>query len=64
MATLASSGHRVLRTRLFPVLTSARLTARAGPGYGDHLARHVRLLESTVFRRERVARGGRPAMTE
>ncbi|MFB4419834.1 glycosyltransferase family 2 protein [Streptomyces sp. QL37] len=39
VAALNASGHRVLRTRRFPVLTSARLNARARGGYGDHLGR-------------------------
>ncbi|MFI8871297.1 glycosyltransferase [Streptomyces sp. NPDC053707] len=39
VAALRTGGHRVLRTRRFPVLTSARLTARARGGYGDHLGR-------------------------
>ncbi|MFD7974100.1 hypothetical protein [Streptomyces clavifer] len=39
VAALRTTGHRVLRTRRFPVLTSARLSARARDGYGDHLGR-------------------------
>ncbi|MFE7751111.1 glycosyltransferase [Streptomyces sp. NPDC057428] len=47
VAALLSSGHSVLRTRRFPVLTSARLTARADQGYAQNLRRlaeGVRLL--------------------
>ncbi|MFJ8862983.1 glycosyltransferase [Streptomyces sp. NPDC102451] len=39
VAALRTGGHRVLCTRRLPVLTSARLTARARGGYGDHLGR-------------------------
>ncbi|MFJ8448567.1 glycosyltransferase [[Kitasatospora] papulosa] len=39
VAALKASGHRILRTRRFPVHTAARLTARARGGYGDHLGR-------------------------
>ncbi|MEU0126623.1 glycosyltransferase [Streptomyces sp. NPDC006289] len=39
VSALLAGGHRVLRTRRFPVLTSARLTARAHDGYADHLGR-------------------------
>lgn len=39
VGALQAGGHRVLRTRRFPVLTSARLTARARGGYGAHLER-------------------------
>ncbi|HBF80628.1 MAG TPA: glycosyl transferase [Streptomyces sp.] len=39
VSALETGGHRVLRTRRHPVLTSARLTARAQGGYGDHLGR-------------------------
>lgn len=39
VTALRAGGHRVLRTRRSPVLTSARLTARARGGYGDHLGR-------------------------
>ncbi|MFC8228961.1 glycosyltransferase [Streptomyces sp. NPDC057287] len=42
VAALQAHGYRVLRTRRFPVLTSARLTARARGGYADHLAQLVR----------------------
>ncbi|WP_327111553.1 glycosyltransferase [Streptomyces sp. NBC_01341] len=47
VAALLRSGRRVLRTRRFPVLTSARLTARADDGYARdlrRLAERVRLL--------------------
>ncbi|MBM7440398.1 glycosyltransferase family 2 protein [Streptomyces sp. HB132] len=39
VGALEAGGHRVLRTRRFPVLTSARLAARAQGGYGEHLGR-------------------------
>ncbi|WP_329174431.1 glycosyltransferase [Streptomyces sp. NBC_01477] len=38
VAALEGRGHRVLRTADSPVLTSARLRARARGGFGDHLA--------------------------
>ncbi|MEV6262720.1 glycosyltransferase family 2 protein [Streptomyces sp. NPDC051784] len=41
VSALESSGSRLLRTAGCPVLTSARLTARARGGFGDDLARLV-----------------------
>ncbi|MEV5290613.1 glycosyltransferase [Streptomyces sp. NPDC053741] len=41
VAALQAHRYRVLRTRRFPVLTSARLAARARGGYADHLAQLV-----------------------
>ncbi|MEU6443785.1 glycosyltransferase [Streptomyces sp. NPDC047046] len=40
---LEAGGHRVLRTRRWPVATSARLHPRASGGYGARLARLARL---------------------
>ncbi|WP_329042192.1 glycosyltransferase family 2 protein [Streptomyces sp. NBC_00178] len=58
VAALQAHGYQVLRTRRFPVLTSARLAARARGGYADHLAqlvRDARPSHPTVLSEDRAA---------
>ncbi|HWU06827.1 MAG TPA: hypothetical protein VN520_10665 [Streptomyces sp.] len=56
---LEAAGRRVLRTGRFPVLTSARLTARARGGHGTH----PNTLAGPVRQLDRCAAGAAEAMT-